>query len=507
MPISDYSQISPILSQIVSLKPKSILDVGCGLGIYGALCRVYLEGENLYDRANVTWNKKENWKTKIDCIEGFQKYITDLHKLVYNEIFISDAVKAVENFPDNTYDLVMAIDIIEHLKKEDGVSFIKTLKRIAKNVIIATPSKLVEQVVIENPLENHLSFWQKEDLQSLSFDILTDDSSLIGLYRDLEVKTPPALSRDFMIRLYRNGDEHGIIKLFKEIFGREMSLEEWRWKYTGKDFLKVYCSLAVNENNEVIAHYGGMPQYMVHKGKEIYGMAIGDVMVHPKYRGTKLFKKISELLPVISAQDGFILGYGFPNERAMKLPEKLGIYEKVEDVYESTKEVRFASNHLRFIYKLFPLSYDDNRIDILWGTLKDSIKISLIRDRKYLRWRYQKHPLFNYELWGIKKRWQQELSGFAVIRKDGENLLLIDFLCPIGQLAALVQKIENYAASSGFKKLKLWHPGYLNEKLEQLGFNVSKSGTCIPRTTHPEWLTKAEVEGKFFYTMGDTDFM
>lgn len=308
------------------------------------------------------------------------------------------------------------------------------------------------------------------------------------------------------IRIYEKGDEYGIVRLFKDIFGREMSLAEWQWKYViGKP--RVYASLAVNGHGAVIAHYGGMPQHMVHNGKEMYGMAIGDVMVHPSYRGTKLFKKIAELLPVVSAQDGFTLGYGFPNERAMRLPEILGVYEKVEDAWESVKEVKCINNPVRFIYKLFPLNFDDERIDALWDSLKKRIKLAVIRNRNYLKWRYKEHPFFTYELWGIKKRWQQKLTGFVVLRRDGENLLLIDFLCPLQQFAALFQKTENYAVVSGCKNLRLWHPEYLNERLKQLGFTVSKSATCIPRTTHPAWLKKDEIKGQFFYTMGDTDFL
>jgi len=309
------------------------------------------------------------------------------------------------------------------------------------------------------------------------------------------------------IRLYKPGDEHGIVRLFKEIFSREMTLEEWRWKYTRPNSNKVYASLAADENGQIVAHYGGMPQRMVYRGREILGMAIGDVMVHPSFRGTKLFKKVAELLPIVSAQDGFILGYGFPNERAMKLPEKLGIYEKVEDVWESAKEPQFKNDHVRLMYKMFPLSYDDSRIDTLWESLKNDIKISIIRDREYLKWRYKNHPLFTYELWGIKKRWQQKLTGLVVLRRDGENLLLIDFLCPLQSLSAVFQKTENYAFVSGFKNLKLWHPEYLNPKLNAKGFYVSKTATCIPRTTHPAWLKKDEIKGKFFYTMGDTDFL
>jgi hypothetical protein len=32
-------------------------------------------------------------------------------------------------------------------------------------------------------------------------------------------------------RLYSPGDETGIVRLFKTVFGREMSLREWKWNY------------------------------------------------------------------------------------------------------------------------------------------------------------------------------------------------------------------------------------------------------------------------------------
>ncbi len=507
MPVSDYLQISQILDEIVRLKPRSILDVGCGIGIYGALCRVYLEGDNLYDRENLTFNKKENWKIKIDCIEGFEKYITDLHRAVYNEIFIDDARKVLNNLNNKAYELVLAIDILEHFQKEDGIAFIKELKRVGKNVIIATPAAPQKQIVPENPLEDHRSCWGREELQSFGFNIVKETPSLIGLYLPPDLQARPTRSGDVTVRLYQEGDEYGIVKLFKEVFGREMTLDEWRWKYTGRGNNKVYSSVAVNESGEVIAHYGGMPHRMVFNGREIKGIAIGDVMVNPKYRALNIFKKVCALLPEETAKEGFILGYGFPNERAMRLPEILGLYERVEDVWESVKEVRFVNSPVRFIYKMSPLHFDDRRIDSLWDSQKRRIKLAVIRDSNYLKWRYKEHPLFTYELWGIKKRWQQKLTGIVILRRQGEELLLIDFLCPLRQLAALLQKTENYAVVSGCKNLKLWHPEYLNERLKRLGFTVSRSATCIPRTTHPSWLKKDEIKGFFFYTMGDTDFL
>jgi GNAT superfamily N-acetyltransferase len=309
------------------------------------------------------------------------------------------------------------------------------------------------------------------------------------------------------VRLYRPGDEAGIRGLFKEVFGREMSFEEWVWKYSGAKSERVWSSVAVTETNEVVAHYGGMPKRMIFNGREIKGIAIGDVMVHPKYRGLNVFRKVVALLPQETEKHGFVLGYGFPNERALRLPEKLGLYEKVEDVSEACKEVQFYRNLPRYAYRFFPLQYDDRRIDRLWEKVKGGIHLAVIRDREYLSERYQRHPLYTYELWGLRRRWEMRLSGIAILRREKERMLLIDFVCPLDLLGPFFQKIENYVYTTGIKRLVFWFPDYLRERVASGGFSIYPSGTSIPRTNREKWLTKAEIEGKFFYAMGDTDFM
>jgi hypothetical protein len=309
------------------------------------------------------------------------------------------------------------------------------------------------------------------------------------------------------IRLYRPGDEVGITRLFSEVFERKISLEEWRWKYASRGNRKVYSSVAVNEKGEIIAHYGGMVHRMICEGGEVYGLAIGDVMIHPKYRAPKLFRAIASLVPEEAVRDGIILGYGFPNDRAFRLPEKLGLYEKIEDVCEANKEAIFSNNLSRYVYNLFPLSYDDDRINTLWNSLEDNYVLAVIRDKDYIRWRYQMHPLFRYELWGLRKRWSNKLLGLAVLRRDDERerVLIIDFVCHSDKMETLFQKIGNVI--NGKKKVTLWHAEYLKQRMFQMGFSVGHAGTCIPRTTHEHTLRKNEIAGRFFYTMGDTDFL
>ncbi|MBI5849114.1 MAG: GNAT family N-acetyltransferase [Nitrospirae bacterium] len=315
------------------------------------------------------------------------------------------------------------------------------------------------------------------------------------------------LSSDFSVRLYQEGDECGIVRLFNEVFEREMTVEEWNWKYKGRGNSSVYSAVAVNSAQETVAHYGGIPHRMIYLGRDIYGLAIGDVMVHPKLRGLKLFKKTAELVPEEAVRNNIYLGYGFPNQRALRLPEKLGLYEKIEDVYEASKKICFQTTAARFYFSLSPLSFDDNRIDLLWNDVKTRLKLAVVRDRDYLSWRYQRHPFYSYELWGLQRRWGGGLLGFAVLRRDGEQMLLVDFACRFEMLKNLLRKVENYCWTAGFKRLLLWHPEFLNSSLESLGFVVGPSLTCIPRTTHELTMKKEEIKGNFFYTMGDTDFM
>ncbi|MFI5294180.1 MAG: GNAT family N-acetyltransferase [Thermodesulfovibrionales bacterium] len=309
------------------------------------------------------------------------------------------------------------------------------------------------------------------------------------------------------VRLYRPGDEVGIRGLFKEVFGREMSLEEWMWKYTGEGERSVYSSVAENVSGEIIGHYGCMVQRAIHRGRKIYGISIGDVMTHPKCRGIRLFRELATIGPTEAVRNGIVLGYGFPNERAFRLPEKLGLYEKVEDVFEAGKDVQSHNNLNRYTYRFFPLRYEDSRIDTLWEQLKGRIHLAVIRDREYLRWRYQRHPYFSYEFWGLKKRWGLQLAGLAVMRKDNERMLLMDFVCPLDLLGPFFQKIENYLYSTGIKKLVFWLPEYLRERVAREGFSLYPAGISIPRSTIEGYLAKEEMKGRFFYTMGDTDFL
>lgn len=310
------------------------------------------------------------------------------------------------------------------------------------------------------------------------------------------------------VRLYRPGDESAITKLFQEVFGRVMSLQEWRWKYVESHPSKVYASVAEDDQGNIVGHYGGVHVRLIYKGQPARGLAICDVMIHPAYRSMRALKSLSSLIPPVAVQDGIITGYGFPTLNTLYRPAiRFGIYEKVEDVLEGTKETEFHNGPVRYRYRFAPLKYSDRRIDILWETCKKGLSLAAVRNREYLVWRYKNHPLFKYELWGMKRRFGTRLLGIVVIRREEHRLLLMDFLSSEAMFTPLFQKMENYAFSTGRKPVMLWFPPFLREKITALGFSTQAAPTVIPRTTYESALKKEEMKNRFFYTMGDTDFL
>lgn len=172
MPFTNLEQITPILSEIKRLKPKSILDVGCGIGVYGFLCRIYLDlygdDENFMKKLK---NRSSNpWHTKIDAIEGFKDYLEFIPDWAYDNIVVDSALKSLSKIPDRQYDLVLALGILEHFTKPDGIVFLNEIKRVGKKAILSVPKEWKEQVVPENDLETHRSHWTQEELISFGFN-------------------------------------------------------------------------------------------------------------------------------------------------------------------------------------------------------------------------------------------------------------------------------------------------------------------------------------------------
>lgn len=168
MPSSGFGQIGTVVDAVGVLEPHVLLDVGCGNGKYGFLCR-----EFLYYSRGIT--------PVIDAIEAFPDYIGPLQREVYDTIYISEATKQLRKFTSSSYDLVLAIEILEHFSREDGLEFLQELIRVGKHVIVSCPKRTATQGAFRgNDYEIHRSQWHLEDFKKMGdVTVLPDPDSQI----------------------------------------------------------------------------------------------------------------------------------------------------------------------------------------------------------------------------------------------------------------------------------------------------------------------------------------
>lgn len=171
MPSSQFSYIPKVIDLILNSPHQSILDVGPGFGKYGVLCREYCDLIPLWFEKRLDGFDRKNWQVRIDAVEPCEKYITDLHRYIYDNIYID----TIEDFISicDSYDLILMIGIIEHLEKNKALKVIKTAKDKFKSILLVTPNGFRPQKAEwDNPLEKHLSGWMIQDFANLDFECL-----------------------------------------------------------------------------------------------------------------------------------------------------------------------------------------------------------------------------------------------------------------------------------------------------------------------------------------------
>ncbi|MBU1110112.1 class I SAM-dependent methyltransferase [Patescibacteria group bacterium] len=92
---------------------------------------------------------------------------------IHNEYSAIDALEAGERFKEKSFDCVLALNLIEHLSKEDGLRLITMMEKIAKKkVIIFTPNGFLPQGANENMFQEHLSGWTSKEMTDLGYRVI-----------------------------------------------------------------------------------------------------------------------------------------------------------------------------------------------------------------------------------------------------------------------------------------------------------------------------------------------
>jgi len=111
----------------------------------------------------------------ITCVDIFKNSLKRCKKLGY-KIIHADIRKTVEESPDNSYDIIWAFDILEHLTKRDAIKVLGHMERIAKRqIVISIPEGDYPQDanILEdgNIYQEHKSTWKAADFKKRGYEV------------------------------------------------------------------------------------------------------------------------------------------------------------------------------------------------------------------------------------------------------------------------------------------------------------------------------------------------
>lgn len=274
------------------------------------------------------------------------------------------------------------------------------------------------------------------------------------------------------------------------------------------------CIIALNEKNEIIAHYGGL-EYQFKINKKIRTLIWGvNAFTLPEYRGQGINSKIIEFI----GQDFEINGViGFSEQTSLfynTINYNIFNFEKFSrHVFVIDKERTFQIiNHMkrdnillnRFIdfhtkelnqnrnYHILELTA--NNIEQLeFNLYEDFLNISTTyRSKKFLKWRFFDNPFLNYKVLGIIEN--KKLIAYIAMRFETlipfnfQITRIIDLFGKCTVIHLLLKKAIENAISNNHIYLDFSKFGVIyNSEIDACGFiHLKNNDYCIlPQVTYP----------------------
>ncbi len=312
------------------------------------------------------------------------------------------------------------------------------------------------------------------------------------------------------LRHARAQDAPSLLRLFRQVFGHEMSPALWRWKYgDGRG------GVIAQQDGEIVAHYGGMTRRIVLFGRPDRAFQICDVMVSSRERAvltrTGPFFLTAAAFAERAACTHIPFGYGFPNARVMRLAEKTGLYAEVG----AMAEIRWTplSGRPRLTTRVrhmpAPLGARDREIiDALWAKMKDDLRdaVAGVRDAQYVQHRYLDHPHHRYELLLVTSRFTGAARGLLVLRRHDRVCELLDIVAPLKNIPGLVGQARRLLAHWGVGELYAWISRHQAGRFTATGGEERPLDVRIPTSIWIDGPPVESVRDRWWLMSGDTDF-
>ncbi|MBA3438555.1 MAG: class I SAM-dependent methyltransferase [Pyrinomonadaceae bacterium] len=108
-------------------------------------------------------------------IDAFEPAIEKSRALgIHDEYRCMNVLDIEKEVPDQSFDCAVALDLIEHLTKEDGRRLLQAMERIARRkVVVFTPQGFLPQHAVGgNEFQRHRSGWEADEMRGMGYRVL-----------------------------------------------------------------------------------------------------------------------------------------------------------------------------------------------------------------------------------------------------------------------------------------------------------------------------------------------
>ena len=240
----------------------------------------------------------------------------------------------------------------------------------------------------------------------------------------------------------------GVLQLFSDVAHKR---HLWDWQFESNPFGFPFNPVVlIDRKDQVVGFNGVMPVMATDRGAEFPVLWSCDFFLATDWRGKGLGSRIKREL---HAKSPVIMAFGI-SDRASEVLRHLGwVQDMSVESYRMIRKVRgwrswaFMALQLanRIMRGVLPLRWlattpkdlhlsvrsalpARDRVDSLWKACAGGYERVVVRDYRYLDWRYQRHPLARYAFICAEKL--GDISGILVVRIHGEHLRIVDYIGP-----------------------------------------------------------------------------
>jgi len=330
--------------------------------------------------------------------------------------------------------------------------------------------------------------------------------------------TRPALLRDAIdVRRADANDVDALLALHHVGFGSSWGPTHWRWRYLDNPLRQTAIVGAFAPDGRCLASFCGVPLPCLYRGQRARVLRSGDVVVHPLLRQSVAGSSV--LLRVANAYfDAFGGGdarvaFGFPHPGLSRTLVRHCRLEVMADVLLLVRDA--AQLPARSAMKTATRAGLPADADALLRRWSADVTTGIVRDERYLRWRYQDNPHADYTL--VTARGQDdELRGVAIARPSTEHpdaLLVAEWIAPrdddessAALLAALRDVADAHGRSSVALSTSTSRPEF-TELQARHGFRAVATPYQFVYRSFSSDIDRAFLFENWYHSFGDMDFV